>query len=187
MKPSRTHFFIALTVCAVALVSYGFLYSLISNKSAAVRDMQRKIDTRTESVGRISTARSMLNEIADNEAAVQDYFIPETGVVAFIDDIERRGSSLGVSIDVLSVSTGVVGIQPTLTLSLIARGTFDAVLRTIGMIEYAPYDLSVSTLSIGQDAKDSWHANFQIVVGAMSSKAATSTQKTTMKTSILTS
>jgi hypothetical protein len=98
---------------------------------------------------------------------VQHYFISETGVVAFIDNLEALGRVSGAAaIKVLSVSTGDVSAQPTFTFSLSIKGTFDAVMRTIGAIEYAPYAISISSLSIGQDAKNDWHANLTFLVGA---------------------
>lgn len=175
MKSPLTHFVIALVVGGAALIGYGVWYTTVSAKSTEVAQVQSQITTATESVGRIAAARAALTEIAGDEAKIQGYFVSETGVVAFINTLESLGLSQKAAVTVLSVSAGSSYAHPTLLLSLSIKGTFDAVMRTVGAIEYAPYAISVSTLSVGQDAKSSWHADLGLIVGSVPSAAATST------------
>ena len=156
----------ALLVCSAVLAGYGVWYAAIASKSAAVAHLQNQIDTTNENASRATSARAALAEIADDEATVQNYFIPETGVVVFINDLETRGRSQGAAINVLSVSTSGTSIQPTLTLSLTIGGTFDAVMRTVGMIEYAPYNISIITISLTHEATV-WRASLNMIVGSV--------------------
>ncbi|OGG78046.1 hypothetical protein A3A36_02620 [Candidatus Kaiserbacteria bacterium RIFCSPLOWO2_01_FULL_52_12b] len=185
MKSPLSHFFVALAVCIFSLIGYGVLYNAVTDKSAIAENLQVKISQKTESIDRISSARTALSEIAGDEAAVQSYFIPETGVVAFINDIEERGRSLGTTVTILSVSIGKASTSTPqiLTLAVTVKGTFDAVMRTVGAIEYAPYDLSLPSFSVGRDGENTWRADFKLAVGSVSPKTVTSTQKTTTGTS----
>jgi len=175
MKSLFLHLIIALIVCVLALAGYGMWYSFISAKSASVTALQNKIDAQTEAVSRMNTTRAAFSEIAGDEAIVQSYFVPETGVVAFIDGLEARGRALGTTMNVLSVSTENSSTQPVLVFDLVVKGTFDAMMRTIGIIEYAPYAISIAALSVGQDTKDNWHANLKLLVGSVPGKTTTST------------
>ncbi|MCX6787006.1 MAG: hypothetical protein NTY93_00550 [Candidatus Kaiserbacteria bacterium] len=165
----KSHFFnliiVFISVLAV-LIGYGFWYAAVAAKSATVAGLQNQIATETETASRIATARAVITEIAGDEAVVQSYFVPETGVVRFISELEAQGQAQGATTSVLSVSTGT-GTQPTLLFSLSVKGTFDAVLRAVGVIEYMPYNLSVSGLSLTQDDKNSWNANLDLVVGSV--------------------
>lgn len=174
MKSSLTHLVVALLICVAALASYSAWYAAVSAKSAAVADLQEQIETKTETINRVAAARAMLAEIADDETVVRGYFVPETSVVPFIDALEAQGESQGAAISVRSVSTGGTSARPTLELSLSVAGTFDAVMRTIGLIEYAPYDLMVASLSVAQDDKDNWQADLKIVVGSVPASRAAS-------------
>lgn len=167
MKSPFFHFFGALVLCMVVLIGYGVWYAAIAAKSAAVADLQNNIDAKTETVSRIAAARATLAGIASDETAVQSYFVPETGVVAFIDALEARGRAQGVVVNVLSVSAAGTPREPSLALSLTIRGTFDAVMRTVGSIEYAPYALSVSTLSLAKYDKNDWQADLTLLVGSV--------------------
>lgn len=175
MKSPLIHILLACFVCIATIVGYGFWYAVIGAKSTAVANLESQIVTKTETASRIASARASLAEIAGDEASMQSYFVPETGVVAFINNLEAQGHTQGVTISVLSVSTSGAGAQSTLTFTLTIKGTFDAVMRTIGAIEYAPYDLSISTLSLGWDDKDSWHADLNLLVGSVPAGVATST------------
>lgn len=162
MKSSLTHFIFALALCAGSAAGLWFWYTTIAEKSVEATILQGQINAKSGAISRITTARTVFAEIANDEVAVQSYFVPETGVVAFIDMLEGRGRVLGTTVSVLSVSTGGDPVHPTLELSLSIKGSFDAVMRTVGSIEYAPYAISISSLLVGKDVKDSWLANLKM-------------------------
>jgi hypothetical protein len=167
MKSTLIKLILALVVCASALVGYWVWYGVVATASVAVTTLQNQIDTKTSIVSRTATTRSALADIADDEDAVQNYFISETGVVAFINSLEALGRASGAAtVSVLSVSAGNALPQPTFTFTLSIKGTFDAVMRTVGAIEYAPYAISISSLSVGRDAKNEWHADLAFTVGS---------------------
>lgn len=167
MKSPFSHIIIAVAVCIAAIVGYGMWYAAISAKSASVVVLQNQIDTKTETVNRIAATRATLADVANDEAVVQSYFVPETSVVSFIDALETSGKTRGTIVSVLSVGTSGTPAKPSLTLALSIKGTFDAVMRTVGSIEYAPYDLSISSLAIVKDGENSWHADFKVLVGSV--------------------
>ena len=68
---------------------------------------------------------------------------------------------------VLSVSAGGTNARPTLTLAVTVTGAFDAVMRTAGSVEYAPYDISISKFSVMKSDKKNWLANLELVVGSV--------------------
>jgi hypothetical protein len=173
MKSSLLHLAIALAVCVAALSGYGVWYAAVSDKSTHVTALQNKIDARTASVARMERARATFAEMAGDEAAVQGYFVPETGVVPFIDSLENRGSTLGAAVNVLSVSKDKTSAQLAFALSV--KGSFDAVMRTIGAIEYAPYAITVTSLVVSQESEGGWRADLKLSVGSVTPKIATST------------
>lgn len=175
MKSSSVHLLIALAASAAALAGYVVWYGVVSDKSREVAGLQNQILAASETVNRIASARAALTEIADDEMKVRSYFVPEAGIVSFINNLEARGVAQGAAIDVSSVSTGGTPSRPALMLSINVKGTFDSVMRTVGSIEYAPYDVLVSGFSIRQDVGDAWNANLGLRVGSVPMKSATST------------
>lgn len=167
MKSSAAHLIVWICIGAAAVVGHGVWYSVIAKKSAEAANLQNQIDAKTEVSARVALARTALAEIAGNESAVQSYFVPEAGVVLFINHLEARAREQAAALQVLSVSVGDSALRPTLIITVTVRGTFDAVMRTVGAIEYAPYSVSLSKLSLVGEGKNLWGANLELVVGSV--------------------
>ncbi|MHB1163353.1 MAG: hypothetical protein ACYCZZ_02420 [Minisyncoccota bacterium] len=175
MRSPLAHLLLALAVLVAVLFGYGAWYTIVSNKSGEVSDLQSQITAAGENMSRIAATRAAFAEIAGDEAKVQSYFVSGSGVVAFINSLEALGLAQKATVSVRSVSTGGSPSRPALLLSITVKGTFDAVMRTLGAIEYAPYDLSISTLSIGEDSQKNWQADVNLIVGSISGNTASTT------------
>ncbi len=180
MKSSSTQLVIALIGGSILLGGYGAAYAAISKKSATVASLGEQISAATRSVTRTTSVRAALTEIKGDEATIQSYFVSEADVVSFITALEALGTTQGTEVRVLSVSASTLAEQPILKLALSVKGPFDAVMRTVGAIEYAPYDIEIATLTVSHDATDKdssslWSANINLIAGSLPASAATST------------
>ncbi len=167
MKSPYIKLIIALACGAAAFIAYGLWYSFIVSKSAVVAGLEIQVNTIIDTASRVAAAKTALSKITGDETTVQSYFVPQTGVVAFINDLESRGRTLRSAVSVVSVSTGGTYTHPILVFELGIKGAFDSVMRTVGAIEYAPYALKVTGLSLGQEDKNSWHADIKLEVGSI--------------------
>ena len=177
MKSSLIQVVLSVLVCVATMVGYGVWYAHIGKMSARAADLENQILAKTETQKHISEAQASLAEIAGDEASIQNYFVPETDIVTFIDNLQSLGHSQGATVGVLSVAKAGSASRPTFTLSISVNGTFDSVVRTIGAIEYSPYALTISTLTLSSGDKNVWNATFTVLVGSVSVKSATSTPK----------
>ncbi len=171
MRKALLQLLLTLTAVVAAAGAYFYLYEAVSAKSAEAAQLQTQINAKTEASSRVVAAQAALSEIAVDEAAVQAYFVPESAVVPFIDDLESRGRVLHTTVAVTSVAAKQVENRPALVLALTINGSFDAVMRTVGAIEYAPYDISVSSLTLALSDAGNWQANLGVLVGSASSSA----------------
>lgn len=165
MKSSRTHFIIALGLLLATLALYSFWYGTIVAGSAVAASIEARIQEKTELAARVAAARAALVALAGDEQAVGRYFVSETGVVAFIDDLEARGRVQGGSVSVHSVATTTEEAHPALAVGLSVEGPFESVIRTVGTIEYAPKYLRIADLALTH-AGEAWRADLSIVVGS---------------------
>lgn len=167
MKRSLTSIGFALVLLAATVFGYGYGYLLVSKKSATVAGLEQTILAKTETASRVSSARTALAEISGDEAAVKAYFVSQAQVVPFIDALQSTGSDLGTKVEVLSVSQKPSSEHPALGVSLAISGSFDAVMRTAGAIEFAPFDLTVDTFGLSADAGTGlWRANVTLTIGS---------------------
>lgn len=175
MKSPLIHLMLVILLCVATMAGYWFWYTVVEDKSAAAALLESRITANIEVASRIASARASLVEISGDEARMHSYFVSETGVVSFINNLEAQGDKPGATVSVLSVAAGDDAKRPTLTFAVTIKGNFDAVMRTVGAIEYAPYALSISTLAVRQDSKSGWHADLNLVVGSVAADVATST------------
>lgn len=157
---------VAYALCAGALMGYASWYSLVEKKSAVVVRLEDQVTIKTEAASRVASTRASLAEIESDESSIRNYFVSETGIVAFIDGLEARGQGIGAAIDVLSVSMSEEKTDPTLIFTVAVEGDFDAVMRTVGIIEFSPYALLVSNLSLRRSAAGDWRADLNFRVSA---------------------
>ena len=68
-------------------------YAAVGAKSVEVVNLEDKVVIKTETINRVASSRASLAEIADDEATIRSYFVPEIGVVAFIDSLQSRGEA----------------------------------------------------------------------------------------------
>ncbi len=132
-------------------IAYGLGYSLISKKSAEVNDLSKKIADQSQSASRLSQAKIRLSTLATQESTLDQYFVAPGDVVPFLEQVQSLGKYLGSTIQVVSVSAEPGTPFGTLTLSLTITGPFDSVARTVGAMEYEPYDTKLKSLTLTQN------------------------------------
>lgn len=157
------------------LGALGSWYVSVEKKSAEVARLEAQIIEKTDTMARIAAARASLAQIADDETTIASYFVPETSVVSFITSLEDRAETLNTSLGVLSVEKAGTPSNPAFKFVLAIDGTFEAIMRTVGALEYAPYNLSIQSASISNVDENSWRGTIVLLVGSLAPKTATST------------
>lgn len=138
---------VALAVFAAVLGVYGFWYSLVGKSSVEAAALSEEIRTKSQDSARVAAAKVALESLAEDEAAMRAYLVREKDIVPFLGTLEDTGTSLGAGVEVVSVSAESKGERSQLLLSLKITGSFDAVLRTLGAIEYGPYDSAIQSVT----------------------------------------
>lgn len=138
---------IALTVLVGVLGAYGFWYSLVGKSSVEAAMLSEEIRTKSQDSARVAAAKVALESLAEDEAAMRAYLVREKDIVPFLGTLEETGASLGAGVEVVSVSAEARGERSQIQLSLKITGSFDAVLRTLGAIEYGPYDSAIQSVT----------------------------------------
>lgn len=177
MNRALLHFALALTLFAIGSVGYVLWYGAVSAQSAQAASLAAQVAAKKSTLGRVAATKAAVTSLQGEEVAMEQYFVSEGTIVAFIGGLQEKGQKLGATVTVNSVSADTQGTRPTLTLSFTVDGSFDAVMRTVGSIEYAPYDLTTTGLSVQKNA-NGWEAQFTVVVGSVPGGVSASTGAT---------
>lgn len=160
----------------VAIGAYAFWYRHVSGLSTQAAELSAQLQTIGDAGGRASSVRRELDEVARQEADVYRRFVGSDTIVTYLETVEATGRGLGASVEVVSVANAPAraGLPAQLQMSLRITGTFDAVMRTLGAIEYQAYDTTLASLTLDTpEAGESWTAAATFLVGTP--PAATST------------
>ena len=170
MKSTRIRLIIVVVIAVLAVGAHAFWYNLILSKSAEVSKLQGEITQSSEVVTRIASDRALLAQASSSQAEVQNYFVSNNNIVPFINSLQSTGSALGSTVKVLSVSSAGQG-QTSIKLALTVSGSFDAVMRTVGAIEYAPYAITISSLTLQKSPKTGWTASINFSVESVTTSS----------------
>lgn len=168
MKPIYLHLTIAVLLFAGAVALYAFAYLHIEGIGARIVAAEQEIHNKNAEVANIRDAQSALAALTESEARIKGYFVPEGEVVAFLEEVGRTGDTLGADVAVVGVTERSTESGRTmLDLSVQATGPFSSVMRALGMLEFAPYDITLTNLSMNaaESAESSWSAAASFDVG----------------------
>jgi len=138
---------LALLLLASVLGAYGFWYASVGKASVEAAALSEAMQTKSQDSARVAAAKVALESLSEDEAAMRAYLVREQDIVPFLGTLEQTGTSLGAVVEVVSVSTARKDERSQIQLSLKITGSFDAVLRTLGAIEYGPYDSAIQSVT----------------------------------------
>ena len=99
--------------------------------------------------------REELLLLEEEERYVEERILNVADVVSFLSAFERKGDQHGAEVRVVSVSEkqeGRVGIAFSIS------GSFDAVMRTLGSIEYEQYASTIENVTLETSPGEVWTA-----------------------------
>ncbi len=167
-----THLFIALALLTGSIGVYAFAYYQVVSESKRSAELESQIQMTIESAVKAAETSDTLVALAEDERVIREYYVSLAGIVPFLERIEGTGRSIGSAVQVVSVSDKP-GSDGRITLTLRIIGSFEAVLRTLGAIEYGPYDSRITSLTFDTPATGgAWTAaaTFSVATDAVPTK-----------------
>lgn len=167
MKPSLTSLAGAALIFLVVFGAYEVWYTRVAKKSNTLSKLQSELAVKKETILRMDTARSILQQHSDPARNPTSYFVAQEDVASFISMLEGIAEDSGTTLEVVEVSvSNSTKPMPQLSFTLRIDGAFAPVMQTLGIMEHVPYAVAFSTLSIVKQENGAWHAEFRLLVGS---------------------
>lgn len=173
MNRSLFSLILSFVLLVAALSGYFVFYHAVNVLGDKVTTLRTQIAVKSAVSGATPASIDSAAITAAKREAVQ-YFVDPSGIADFLGGLESIGTTTGAHVAVVSVAEDKKS-SGRLIIALQATGSFDAVLRTVGVIEYSPYDLTVSNLVLSAPSKNddksavgSWTASMTVSVGSTS-------------------
>lgn len=152
-RPATIHFFIALGFAVIALVGYVIAYVAFSSAREDALQAVIEVARIEEEDAAIAKAQDAIEALESDEAMLRSYFVEETDIVPFLEELERTGGTLESKVEVVSV-TPATDPGGRLVLALRIEGSFASVMRTLGTIEYGPRDIRIQSVTLDTPRND---------------------------------
>lgn len=181
MKHTSTYLFgFAILLLIIVIGLYATDYHFFTVEKEQAQTVEKQIIDKKAEIERARKAESTLSSLTANEELIHSYSLSREDIVAFLETLQTTGSSLGANVQVLSVADDKANPHPRVTISLLVVGTFDSVMRTLGVFENAPYDSSISSLTLSSQKQDKgaavWSAATTLSVGLQRQASSTPTK-----------
>ncbi len=155
------------------LLSAGGYYawrSYVITQSSQIASLRSEISKKKEDAVRIQKAKNRDASLIQEEERTQSYFIYTGNIVSYLESLQATGKSLGTKVEVVSVDASKNTKNNTLKLSLKVTGTFESVVRTLGVFENSPVDavllgLTLDTQGAEGSPSPQWVAATTLTVG----------------------
>jgi hypothetical protein len=177
MKRSILYLVLSLLSLVAVLSGYGMFYGVVSALSGEVAALRAEIAVRNV-VSNSTTAPVDSAALIAAKQQVASFFVDPDNIADFLGGLQSIGTTTGARVAVVSVAEDKKS-NGRLTVTLQAVGSFDAAMRTVGAIEYSPYDLTVSNLVLSTQSKSddkavlaAWTASMTVSVGTVTAQQA---------------
>lgn len=166
MTRTQIQLAVAVLLLLAAIGGCVFWYMRVDALKEEVTQLRTKrVETEAQSA-RIAEAKSALATLAESEARIERYFVPQGDVVPFLETVGQTGDTLGSTVEVVSVTAEPgEGDRGRLRLALRITGSFAAVMRTVGALEYGPFDSRLMTITLDGGGEGQWSASATYAIG----------------------
>lgn len=157
MNKNRTTFILGLsiTVMIFSLGALVFLFKIIINKNQHTSATLVALANKMERKKNIDSLTKKNSEVELTQQTVNRYFVDSTKIDSFIDYLEKLGASASTEVKVqnFDIPTAKNQSNKTLMVTISSKGTFTNVMRTIELLENAPYKIHITKTTFNLQPK----------------------------------
>lgn len=169
IRPLLIHLGFSILVCVSSVGAYWLWNQMLVKENTEFVSVGAQIDAKSMEIARASATKNELKNLSADQNDVEGYFLSAGDIVSFLEHLEKTGPTLNSTVSVLSVGTDQGSGSPSqLKVTVKIAGTFESVMKTLGVIEYGPYDISIADMTLGSASNtgaDAWAADVIFVVG----------------------
>lgn len=163
---SKEFFILALLLNIGAYVLLGFLFMQIKSANERTSTLLNQVASQSKEEDTLKALKAFVQETAPLHTKLDTYFVSPEGVADFIDLLESIGRKVGVAVTILSVEK-IVTAQSTevevLSLRLSGSGSWEDVVRFLGILEFLPYQTTIGQLVFSR-TQDEWRIDLTMSV-----------------------
>ena len=139
-------FSLGILIIAGALLA-GQIYFLTSITDSMTVTQKAMSEKRAE-IAKAAALKNATQALGTSEEVISSHLLQKENIVPFLTSFETAGNPVGATGHVVSVSEEKIATHPKVSVSILINGSFDAVMRTVGILENSPYDSELTGLTL---------------------------------------
>ncbi|MCI0597642.1 hypothetical protein L0Y34_01025 [Candidatus Parcubacteria bacterium] len=163
-SPAFIHCILSLMLALICVGAYLAWFFEINRAASRVTALEVDIAQKHDEQTQLIRGQDVFAALEADETSLASHFVPTNNIVAFLEDVESTGDAFGAAVSVLSVTE--TNTKEQLSLALSFSGTFSAVMKTLGALEYGRYGSATDSLTLDTTGDGSWTAALTLLVSA---------------------
>ena len=143
----------ALTTTVFVSALYGYMYYVVE---ASVRDAlaaREQASQREQFLAQEKEISAAYEATAVDRARLPTFFVSDNATISFIETVETLGDKVGSTVTLSGINadnldTTEPGTIGTIKVNVDVRGSWSAVMRTLGLAEVLPYRVSIQRVRL---------------------------------------
>jgi len=152
IKNARKILFIALCVNLIVVSAYSYILIKIGQKNRHIAELSRTVETLVNQKANLKLAEETVSETALLREQIDRYFIPEDGVVQFLNSLQSLGADNNLELKIISVAIDQATLSPDIFESVNVNveifGTWSNVRRFTALIELMPLKIYLNRIDL---------------------------------------
>lgn len=151
MKKNNTNLILIISILLFLGVLGGTVYffKIIKNKNRHISATVNTLENKIKEKENIDVLEKKMAELGDTHKRIGSYLVDTTRIDTFVEYLEKLGTDHNVILLVKSVEVPK-GEKNKLTVSIDLKGSFSDVTNIIDLLENAPYNIVLNSLSLNK-------------------------------------
>ncbi len=154
MKKNRTTitFIISLIIAVLVLGVFFFFFTIVKNKNKHTSVVLTTLENKIVKKRNASVITQKIEEVNRTASLINSYFADPNQIDSFVSYLEEIGTSADTTVKVETVEIASQ-VKNTLSVTVSLEGNFSNVIRTVKLLENAPYKIHIGRMALDKRSK----------------------------------
>ncbi|MEK7585715.1 MAG: hypothetical protein AAB477_00555 [Patescibacteria group bacterium] len=150
MFKNRTILILILSIVTtlLALGTLIFFFRMVKNKNQHTSALLTTLANKMYQKQNAQALTKKMADIEETRSTINSYFVDSKEIDSFISYLENLGTSAGAEVKVDKFDTSTT--KNILIVRITAKGTFSSIMRTLLLLENAPYKIDITRTYLDQ-------------------------------------
>ena len=145
---------LSVAIALIALAVLVFFFKTIENKNKHTSVVLATLADKVKQKENMKSLVEKISKVSEMSDTINSYFVNGKEVDSFINYLENLGASAGVELEVQNFDVSTTS-KEILNVTISTKGNFSNTMKTLMLIENAPYKINITKTFLDQSTESS--------------------------------